>query len=247
MPLTDWCTELGSTQDSADIVRCLVYGDTGVGKTRFAGTFPNPLFIDADKGTRTLKDVDYPLIPIQRGDRVFNKMMDILVAFDTKVFPKGLEEKFEQTETLVIDSASVVADLILAEAMKYPPQGLVSQNRLTKKPEWDHYDVVGARMDELIRRALDLPMNLVVTAGQKLDKDQITGGYVGQPDIVGGYRNKIGHAFDEFFYFGNEVKDGALKYFAYTGKYRYFAAKSRDGREYRIENPTYENLYAKGA
>ena len=41
-------------------LKVLVYGESGTGKTLFAGTFPKPLFFDFDGGMLTLrgKDID---------------------------------------------------------------------------------------------------------------------------------------------------------------------------------------------
>ena len=39
-------------------MRMMLYGDSGVGKTRFAATWPKSLFLDADKG---MMSVDTPV------------------------------------------------------------------------------------------------------------------------------------------------------------------------------------------
>lgn len=39
-----------------DIARILVYGDSGSGKTRFASTFKNPVFLDIDKGMASVTE-----------------------------------------------------------------------------------------------------------------------------------------------------------------------------------------------
>ena len=36
-------------------VKCVVYGVEGIGKTTFASHFPNPLFIDLDKGSQRME------------------------------------------------------------------------------------------------------------------------------------------------------------------------------------------------
>jgi hypothetical protein len=52
-------------------VRMLVYGESGIGKTRFASTWPHTLFVDIDDG---MASVDAPChrVPIRDIAEVFD-------------------------------------------------------------------------------------------------------------------------------------------------------------------------------
>ena len=55
--------------------KILVYGDSGSGKTYFAGTFPDPLFLDLEDGMRSLLQLKrnikrYPKDPAQQSLRL---------------------------------------------------------------------------------------------------------------------------------------------------------------------------------
>jgi len=246
MNIQDWASEIGYYNEAAkDHVRLLVYGESGAGKTTFAGTFPSPFVLDSDKGGRTLKDKTIPFLPLHRGDRVFEICSNVLLKLEKK------ESPFDElkVETLVFDSLTSLADMLMVEAMRYPAPGHSPKDPNRVKPEWDHYSMIQNRMKHLMKYAQDLGLNVVGTAGIKLERDEVLGSFVGKPNIIGGYRDLIAHDFDEVYYLDCEEQSGEKppKYVAHTTKYRYFEAKSRDGIKDRVEDPTYLKLYGGNA
>ena len=244
MALSDWMNNIGFTDEApAELVRVLVYGEPGAGKTHFAGTFPDPFFIDADRGLRTLKGFHHPYVPLTLGGRTYREIMDILRALRDKVgFFKELP-----VQTIVLDSLTEIATMLVNESMRYPTivggKASAARKPEDEKPQWDDYARIAGRLDSIMLTCRDMGMNVVATAGVKTEKDEVTGGLIGGPLIVGGYRHVIGHKFDEFFYMEPKEEHGKSTYYAYTSKHRYFAAKSRDGRAARIANPNYKDLY----
>ncbi len=53
---------LTTTTESVEYVKCLIYGESGVGKTWLCQTAPKPVIISAEKGLLTLKHVNIPVI-----------------------------------------------------------------------------------------------------------------------------------------------------------------------------------------
>lgn len=242
MTLQDWSASIGFYSEAASTkVRLLVYGESGSGKTTLASTFPKPFFIDTDKGGRTLKDKDIPFLPLHRGDRTFDICVDVLTKLEKKEAPF---DKL-QVETLVLDSLTALADDFMVESMKYPSPGRTPRDPARFKPEWDDYAMVQNRMKHIIKYAQDLGLNVVGTAGVKLEKDEILGSFMGRANIVGSYRDVVAHDFDEFYYLTCEEQGQGKPalYVAYTSKYRYYEAKSRDGIRGKVESPTYLKLY----
>ena len=242
MDLTNWASSIGYYNTQAkDHIRLLVYGESGSGKTTLASTFPKPFILDTDKGGRTLKDKEIPFLPLHRGDRVFDICVNVLTKLEKK------ESPFDslQVETLVLDSLTALADDFIVEAMKYPSPGMAAKDPARFKPEWDHYALVQNRMKHIIKYAQDLCLNVVGTAGVKLEKDEILGTFIGRPNIVGGYRDMVAHDFDEVYYLACEEQGQGKppSYLAYTSRYRYYEAKSRDGLRDKVESPTYLKLY----
>ena len=219
--------------------RCLIYGFAGSGKTHFAGTWPNPFFIDTDRGGLTLRNQDIPYVTIEKGERAYDIITSIFKALKEGAAP--FDEL--QPKTLVIDSVTALGEMMLYETMKFPAPGQLPKDPTKSKPEWDHYNALGARLQDIFTLAKDLPCNVVVTAGVKLERDEILGSFIGKPQIVGGYRTQIAHDFDEEYYLHSEGEGEKAKYYLFPYSWKYFEGKSRWGFKQRIENPTYEKLY----
>ena len=235
-----WMEALTYTDDvDTQFMRVLVYGPLGSGKTRFALTWPSPFVIDADRGLLTGRTTHTPSIPIpaprDRKDRtsVYQKVMDILQE------AKEGNEIFKDTKTIVLDGYTALADSLMKELL------LASGKDFTReKPEYDHWHSLGARLDNITQLAKEIPFHFVATCGIKTEKDEQTGGWIGLPDIIGGYRNDIGYRYDEVWYLesrrSRQGEKGELTYEAHTAKYRIFDAKSRLDLPTTIVSPTYD-------
>jgi len=242
MNLENWAESIGYYNEVAKgKVRLLCYGEAGSGKTTLASTFPRPFLLDSDKGGRTLKEKKIPFLPLKRGDRTFDIVRNVLGKLEKK------EPPFDElvVETLVFDSLTSLADMLMIEAMVNPSPGTKPMNPMTQKPLWDHYALVGNRIQDLMKYAQDLQLNIVATAGVKLERDEVLGSFIGKPNIVGSYRNVVAHDFDEVLYLACEEQGQGKPpaYVAYASKFRYFEAKSRDGLKGRILDPSYIKLY----
>ena len=241
--IKDWINEIGYYDEVADTrKRALVYGPTGVGKTMFASTWPKPLFIDTDRGGETLRKLHVPHIPVYYNDRAWEKVKSIIDALAAGTAP------FDELEvqTVVIDSATALASMILYESMLYPSRpGQTRRDPVKDKPQYDDYNAVLTRLGDIVLRCKDLPMHTVFLAGVKLERDEVSGTYIGKPNIVGSYRDTIGHDFDEVYYMETEGVGDRVKYMLHTQKHRYYDAKSRYGLRGSVQNPKFEALYAK--
>lgn len=229
--------------------RVMLYGKAGVGKTRLSLQFPHPFIIDTDKGLKTAvkMKVDAPYVAVSRShDPVWKLLTTILKDFREKKVPF-------KVETIVIDSMSALSEALMYDAMKRPPrvmtkkgEMLQSMNRDDVKPQWDHYDLIKSRLLTLCDEIADLNLNLVATAGIKLEKDDVSGAYIGEPNILGGFRHIALHAFDEVYYMDVEGLGKNKIYALYTTKYRYFDAKTKEENlPDQVKDPSYEKLYKK--
>ena len=229
--------------------RVMLYGKAGVGKTRLALMFPHPFIFDTDKGLKTAikMKVDVPYVAISRShDPVWKLITTILKDFREKKVPF-------KVETIIIDSMTALSEHLMYDAMKRPPhvmtkkgEMLQSMNRDDVKPQWDHYDLIKSRLLTICDDIADLNLNLVVTAGVKLEKDEITGAYIGEPNILGGFRHLALHAFDEVYFMAVEGLQEKKVYSLYTSKYKYFDAKTKEeGLADHIKDPSYDELYKK--
>lgn len=256
-----WFNNLTYTDEIENAyMRALVYGPMGSGKTRFSLTWPKPFVIDIDHGLLTGRTQRVPSVtlypPKDRRDRtkVYQTVVDILVDARDKSGPFASGQPLADRETIVLDGYTALADALMKEI-------LVNSGRdfLREKPEYDQWNALAMQLDSITQLSAMLPFNFVATCGNKLDKDEYTGGWIGLPDIIGGFRNDIGYRFDEVYYFeprrarGNDAANGTLAYEMHTAKHRIFDAKSRLDLPSTIVNPTYDevrkmaNLTATGA
>jgi hypothetical protein len=245
-----WMESLNYTDDvDSQYIRVLVYGPFGSGKTRFALTWPNPLVIDTDRGLLTGRKKHIPAIripaPQNRKDRskVFQKVLDILQDAKSKSGPFAEGGQFAHVETIVLDGYTALADALLKESLIETGKDFTKE-----KPEYDHWHILGARLDAITQIAKELPYHFVATCGTKVEKDEQSGSWLGLPDIVGGYRNDIGYRYDEIWYMesrrsrGTDTSKGSLTYEMHTAKYRIFDAKTRLDLPNTIESPDWQNI-----
>lgn len=245
-----WMDDLTYTDDEkSHLIKVLVYGPLGSGKTRFALTWPDVVVIDTDRGLLTGRQKHIPFIkvpaPQDRRDRtkVFQKVLDIMHIAKAQEGPFGQDGEFKNTKTIVLDGYTALADALLKELL------IESGKDFTKeKPEYDHWHALAARLDAITQVAKELPYHFVATCGTKVEKDEQSGAWIGLPDIIGGYRNDIGYRYDEVWYLesrrsrANDESKGALTYEAHTARYRIFDAKSRLDLPNTIESPDWDKI-----
>lgn len=158
-----------ATHDDAwgliDKLHMLVFGQSGTGKTRFASTFPAPILWLVCSGSDRpgeLKSIDTPA----NRKRITAKMVRSFEAFDSLLTDAG---KFE---TVVLDHASGLADLVLSKIIGKPvPEqkgwGLASQQQ---------YGQQSLQMKEAFRKLLDLPAHVVILAQERTFNAKDDGG-----------------------------------------------------------------------
>lgn len=84
---------------------------------------------------------------------------------------------FKDKETLGLDSLSeMVKTFIKDKALSIPRAKGESQKRLLGVPELDDYGVMGELTRKLIRKLLDQPKHIIVTAGLRIDKPDMETG-----------------------------------------------------------------------
>ncbi len=85
-------------------IKCLVYGRSGVGKTRLMATAPQPLIISAEGGLLSLRDKKVPVFEIKTLDDL-NRVHDYVSG------PAG-----KDYHTICLDSLSEIGEKVLVNA-----------------------------------------------------------------------------------------------------------------------------------
>jgi hypothetical protein len=222
----------------------MIYGETGVGKTRLAGTFPKPFFIDTNRGLITLRQMGVkPLrLPMSRTDHTYKIVKDVLRKLKEK------EEPFDkiEIETLVFDDITDLADFLMNDLMLHPSPGGKRRDPALEKPLWEDYSILRNQLKEIMITARELDYNLVAIAGLKTESGEVGSSQYGKPLILGSFRDHVGYSIDEFYHLTTEGSGDKLRYVTYTVTHSslgiQFEAKSRSGLPAKIENMTYDKL-----
>lgn len=219
---------------------CLVYGPSGSGKTTFAGTFPDPFFIDADRGMRSLQG-EFPRYQLQKATRPFTAVLNIMQDAVAKRGPWAEGGPLASRKTIVIDSiTSLIDDYLMPEAMLEAKRDI-----LNDKPSYDEYGKIKSRMTALASVLKDLALTryVVFTALVEEEKDENSGELIGKPMMTGKYRDKAMADFDETYYFQTQPQlQGPQKYLLHAQTYKWYRAKSRLTTIKSLENPSFAKL-----
>lgn len=166
-----------------DYLRMLVAGQPGAGKTRFAATFPNPLFANAHGGLTSLADRQVNYVDLT-GES------DALVL---KLLLEGTPEEREArlgfpVDTLVIDTLDEFQRILLAERL---------MNEKRAETNAGDYGWLGQRMHTIFESLIQLEVNLVVITHLKDVSDGVSGQLYVKPGLAGAFTDQV-HQYMDF-------------------------------------------------
>ncbi len=219
--------KITTTAQSAGHVKCLVYGDSGIGKTTLCKTAPNPIIISAERGLLSLDDVEIPTIEIENH-------LDLQEAYRLIT----TDENYKGVETVCLDSISDIGESILSYFKKNPVDG-------NSHPQAAY----GSLADELlpmIKKFRDIEgKNVYFTAKCKRMTDEYSGITSWIPSMPG---KVLADALPYLFDFLLPMRMGKTKE---NEDYRYlqtkadlqWIAKDRSGKLSDQEQPDLGNLF----
>lgn len=144
---------------SADGVKCVIYGASGIGKTRLALTAPKPIIISAERGLLSLSQHDIPAIEVQSVE-------DVQGAFNLST--KG------DYQTIILDSLSEISETVLSKLKK------------DSKDARQAYGVMAESLGNLIRNFRDLVgKHVVFIAKMRRVEDEDSGVVSFEPYLPG--------------------------------------------------------------
>lgn len=207
-------TEYGEG-DGHNLLFC---GLPGTGKSSFASSFPDPLFINFDHGLNAPKIVENKVkqITMHRGMETSRMMMQILWDIQEK---QGMFKDW-QPKTLIIDTFTVLSNHLLEECDIYDPD---------TKDRRQYYMLLAQRGARIVDYALGLCPYVIFITNMELYQDDILGAKIEAPSAEGQKLQMIlGHSFSEVYKFDVEGKGDAKKYLLKTEKdLRFKYAKTR--------------------
>ena len=208
-------------------IKCLVYGRSGVGKTRLCATAPAPLIISAERGLLSLRQYD---IPVLRVDNV----QDLQDVYHFVSNPN--EPKMAAIQTICLDSITEIGEQVLSAA------------KVSVKDNRQAYGELIETMTQLIKNFRDIPgKNVVFIAKQEFSKDEATGATKNVPSMPGAKLSQaLPYFFDEVFCLRAERDNaGAPVHFLQTLVDFQYDAKDRSGALAPSEHPDLSLIFNK--
>ncbi len=161
-------------------IKGMVYGASGSGKTRLCATAPTPVIISAEKGLLSLRQVapNTAVIEVSTYDQMYDAYLWALQSKEARLF-----------ETLALDSASEIAETVLAD--------LKNKTRDPRKA----YGELGDTVTAMFRYFRDIPgKNVLFTAKSQMITDGTSGAQYFAPWFPGkALVQALPYFFDELF------------------------------------------------
>jgi len=216
--------------------KILVYGDSGSGKTYFAGTFPDPLFLDLEDGMRSLLQLNRNIKRYPKNPTQTIQTLDEVKTFYSLV--KRIKPEEAPFKTIVIDSLNELQILVLENSVKTNP----GQRIYDDQPTMQDYGKLARDMQTLVRLFIKLPYNIVFVAGAKereFPEDKLLPLFLGKktgPDVRR-IIEQIGFCFTR-----QTAKDQPVEHMIAFGDTPAYIAKDRTGKLSKPIRNTYEAM-----
>jgi len=221
-----------SVNDYEEHFKALIYGKGGTRKTTFASTAPNPIWVDFERSTDTLRHLGKGDIKLIRP----KKMSEVLEL--VKELPKL------EFQTVVFDTATRLQLFHMTEHMKEVIAK--ASNRDEFLPYQADYRKSGTLLDSIFARLQDMNIHVIVIAHEKIIIDEETKKVIViRPDLTPRLADAVGGLLNVVAY--SEIKPGLNKqpgtqimHFNQHGK---IVAKNRLNITEPIENPTFDKVF----
>lgn len=197
-------------------IKVLIEGESGIGKTCYAATFPGKiLMLDFDgkadsaaaflrfKGmTEQLGQVEVEQFPPQLAISPIESLSKLI---SEKLIPQQRAGKME-FQTLVLDSITTFSAATLSHIVKTNPGIKRNETRQGPQPGLQDYGILRREFQRLIPGLLSLPCNVVMLAHIAVEKDEATGQILRHAMMDGSFARELPIYFKEVHRM--YVKDG---------------------------------------
>lgn len=163
--------------DFARNIKILTCGEPGSGKTKTAGTWPNPFYIDAEGGLLSIRELDLPYFSLTQTSELL-ELKNMLEQ------PANIREKNfgVPVDTVVIDTVDEIARMFQRERI----QGSGKDAMAVQDWGW-----LGEQLRNVLRGFRNLPINVVLNCHLKSQTDEDTGKVWLRPAIAGQVGDEI--------------------------------------------------------
>lgn len=244
---------------SDDRIFALVYGGSGTGKTHLMGTvgaLGRTLICDIDQGYKTIKYA--PDITKAMKDNITIASFDVFKDLDglykavaknnpahwsnilsPKVGPRV--EISAPFDWIILDTWSELQWFMLQE-LRSKDSEMAGSGGLDfrKNIQIQHWGMMTDLNKLAVERFRDLPVNMILTMQEKMEKDEVTGGIIGGPAIHGKMVQEMPTFFDIVVRTETDIAGGYVATTKCKGKW---PAKTRIGVGATYKNPTAAQLF----
>lgn len=223
--------------EGAPRINMLIYGESGIGKTRFGGSadevpeLRRTLLIDVEGGTLTLRD----LFPDVETVRV-KSWTDMQNVYDS------LFHGQHEFTTLVVDSLTEIQKMSMDGIMR----NLVEkyEERSEEVPGLREWNINLEQTRKFVRAFRDLPMNTIFTALVKTEKNIKTGSLKRKPSLSGKLADEVAGFLDIVCYLYAKEIDGINKRILLCSQTEDVVAKDRSNKlPMTLEEPTMAKVW----
>lgn len=234
-----WAPPTAQMQGTSFILKMLIYGQSGVGKTRLAASAADVkdlspvLFVDAEAGTMSIRE---------RKDLEVFRMSDYAALQKFVAYMRG--DVGSKYKTVVIDSLTDVGRVVIRQCVVDARQ--MNSNHDREIPEMRDWGRYTERMKIIIRALRDAPVNVILTALIRDQKDELSGKISYSPALQGAAASTDAMAYVDLVGYFAPIGGGANKpiptlHFASNPQY---VAKDRSGfLPEKMEDPTFAEIY----
>ena len=209
------------------LLKALVYGRSGTGKTRSLRTAPKLIgIVDVDKGmltNRGIAGIEYIEIEYD-SDKPRPEAWDNIKE-GVKLFAQWADIK-----TIALDSVTTVSDACLKKV-------LMINKHQSQQATLPDYMLQIKWLEDLFTTAIGSGKNLILTAHEEFEKNEFSGQLWCLPMIVGKLASKLPIWFDEVYHtqVTKDAKLGDFKYEWLTRSDVMYSCKSRLAADQKVE------------
>lgn len=216
---------------TVDLVKVLVYGEPGGGKTVFAAGFPGRIiYFDFDNkvssaarfyrgNAELLSNIDVVTLSPTLHESPINELQKRVAELS------AMQKKGEYPyKTLVIDSLTTMSSACLAHIVQTNPgikRVLTAQGQ---QPGMQDFGILKREFQRLIPGLLTLDMNVIMLGHISITKDELTGELIRGVLMDGSFADQLPIYFEEVYRaYVTEVQGGKREFFAQTqsdGKFK---------------------------
>lgn len=203
-----------SEMKTSENLKVLVCGSPGTGKTCFAAGFPYPMLVwdfDSKINSAAAWYVNDPNRLAGIEVHSFGRRLDgtdpiAEVLKDIADLAEQQKKGEMKYKTLVIDSATTFSTAVLNHIMKTNPGIKRASSAQGVQATQQDYGILKREFARLIPGLLSLPMNVVMTAHVKVDRNELTGEIIRSPIMDGSFSQELPIYFEEVYHV--TMKDG---------------------------------------